>query len=394
MEGLPTNKLFAEWAGIFLVSSALTRRVWVRTSPGMPPAYPNLYVTFVGPPGSGKDIAINPVSAALREASTRCQDGHAFYLGEESLSPKGLIDSIASPDSFSSFTLKKGTTQELVKFQSIIGCIPEMGTLISEYNVQFISTLNELYNCKPHFKDRVRGGIVEVVNPHIALLMGTQAETMVRVFPESAFKMGFTSRMIMIYAKRPTVCNLFHDPDDPLPNKTRLWKNIIEDLRTFPLVSGEMKVTREATLFLNDFHIRRAAETEVGTSRFSDYNVRRSLHLIKLSTIMSMSRDSELVIELKDAERALETLLRTEKLMPSIFANLTSDRGFHASVEEITAGNSKHISHQKLVAQLRRRHPPTEIRYIINSMKEAGNLFETGETVGGFPIYLLKQDEK
>lgn len=90
MDGLPTNKLFAEWAAVFLVSAALTRRVWVRTSEGMPPTYPNLYVALVGPPGSGKDIAINPVAKLLREASVGAPDGHGFYIGEESLSPKGL----------------------------------------------------------------------------------------------------------------------------------------------------------------------------------------------------------------------------------------------------------------------------------------------------------------
>ena len=392
MDGLPTNKLFAEWAAVFLVSAALTRRVWVRTSEGMPPTYPNLYVALVGPPGSGKDIAINPVAKLLREASVGAPDGHGFYIGEESLSPKGLIDSIASSDSICSYTIQKGSVQEVVKFQSLIGCVPELGTLIPEYNIQFISSLNELYNCKPHYKDRIRGALVEVMNPHIALFLGTQPETMVKVFPESAFKMGFTSRMILVHANAPTIQNLFRDLDAPPLNKDRLWNNIRSDIRSLPLVSGEMTVAPEAQRALNHFHVKQAAETAVPTSKYTDYNVRRSLHLLKLSMIMALSRQPVLNIELRDVERAQALLFKTEALMPKIFANLVTDRGFHASVEEVVNGNEKTISHQQLIVRLRRRHPPNEIRQVIASMKEAGNLHEAGTGNGGFPIYTIRGD--
>ena len=38
------HKVFKTWAGISLISAALTRRVWFRSTPAMPPIIPNLFV--------------------------------------------------------------------------------------------------------------------------------------------------------------------------------------------------------------------------------------------------------------------------------------------------------------------------------------------------------------
>ena len=91
---LPTHPLFKKWSGIFTVAAALTRRVWIHADPAMPPLYPNLWIMLTGQPGSGKDMAINRVAELFDDINEKAEAGMQYYLGEESLSAKGLVDSL------------------------------------------------------------------------------------------------------------------------------------------------------------------------------------------------------------------------------------------------------------------------------------------------------------
>ena len=51
----PSPELFRRWSGIFLLATALERKVWVNVIPRKP-LYPNLQVMFVAPPGIGKSL--------------------------------------------------------------------------------------------------------------------------------------------------------------------------------------------------------------------------------------------------------------------------------------------------------------------------------------------------
>ena len=64
----PAPDIYRKWAAVSCVAGALERRVWVKTNSGT--LYPNLFLLFVGPPGTGKDPAINPI----RELWTRVKN--------------------------------------------------------------------------------------------------------------------------------------------------------------------------------------------------------------------------------------------------------------------------------------------------------------------------------
>jgi hypothetical protein len=389
--GLPTADIFSELAGVFLVSAALQRRVFYKTDDIMPWAFPNLYVCLVGPPGAGKDIAINPVSSLLREATRALPQGQGFFLGPESLSSKGLIDALASdPAKFTLRYVNGSGKEELAVYHSLIGCVPELGTLIPEYDVRFISILNDLYNCKEDFQDRIRGNEVNIPNPHVALLLGTQPDTLAKILPETTFQMGFTSRIIFTYAHAPTLVSLFGNKSSK--NKRALRNQVLERVLELAQISGEIKATPEAEQLLDNFHLVEGGATRVKGSRFEHYNTRRSLHLIKLSMIMCFSSGTKKLIEKDHVLRAKDLLLRVEKLLPGIFQNIATDRGFHSTVEAIVQHHTV-ITHGQLVAKLRRTHPANLLPQIIRSMLEAGDITQK-EIVNGQPIYITHQEHK
>lgn len=385
---LPTAPLYKTWGGVFAISAILTRRVWTHGIESMQPLYPNLFVTLIGAPGYGKDVAVNPVATLLEAACEGVEDGYKLLIGEETLSPKGLIDSLNSPEAQQ--TLKHNG--HIIHFNSLIGCIPELGTLLPEYDTKIISVINDLFNCRKHFKERTRGGTpINIPNPHLALFLGTQPDTFVEIFPERAFRMGFPARLILVFAEQSHRVKIYDK--NSKQNDPNLFSKLVSDLRSMLYLSGEFQMDPATQDLLNDFHLSGCDSTALEGFRFQHYNTRRSLHLQKLMMIMSISESSDMVILPRHFERAINLLFETENLMPKIFTGVVSNNGFHSMTEDVlqikTVENQ--ISMEQLVRQLRTKCRPNEIRQVISSMLAAGDIKDAGFVGGKQMFSVLKR---
>lgn len=376
--GQPTAPLYREWASIMAISGALTRRVWIHTSPSMPLLFPNLYCMFVGDPGSGKDIAINKVRKLWHDASFQADPTWSLNLAAQSLSAKGLVDALAHENA--KLYIDFGSRRE--PFHSVLIATPELGTLVPEYKPALIANLCDLYNCNDSFGDQVRNGKGEatlIEKPHLAFLVGGTSSFLVSAFPEEAFEMGFFSRTILIFSEDRKRSPLYPDgADDKAAAKASesLWESLVKDAQQIAHLTGAFKVPAVLRKQINRFHETDCDKTAVPYSRFRDYNTRRSLHAQKLAMCFCVSRSNELVLSQADWDRSLDLLFRTEKLMPHIFTNIRSSRGFHSSVEEVihSAGESHVLTEAEIIRQLRKKHPPHEVPLIVNSMIAGGDL--------------------
>jgi hypothetical protein len=362
---LPTAKLFLEWAGLFTVGAAVGRRVWIKGSSLFPPLYPNLYLALVGPPGSGKDIAINSASRLIERANKTLDSSASIHLAGESMSGKGIIDRVASDRAQKSFRWFDGEKEQTCTYHSIVVCAPELGTILPEYDTRLISNLNELYNCKDSFQETVRGGTghITVENPHVALLLGTQPNTLASILPEQTFSMGFTSRIIFVYAseihRQPII-------QEDIVDSTDSHRSLAEDLRRITELSGRFSIPKTTAELINDFHITGADTTALLGQRFEHYNTRRSLHAQKIAMLISISEGDSLSISPSQWERAIGLLFKTEAVMQDIFIGLSSSRGFIDRLEDLTVYGGV-ITHAQAVATLARRSSPGEIGYVIST---------------------------
>jgi hypothetical protein len=351
-------------------------------------------MVFVCPPGGGKDMIINLVRKLMEEAHEGMPQGSGFAMAQESISAKGLLDILSDDDSEFSFSYTQNKKKHVVKYHSVIACIPELGTLLPDYNTHLIAILNELYNCKPVFRERIRGhantGGLNISNPHISLLLGTQPATLSETFPEQAYRMGFFSRTHILYSPKTYPIAMY---DDTRPDRVPIWDRLVSDLRAIGSISGQFKTTPGFRSLMNDFHLN--LPSPLTHSRFEDYNARRSLHLHKLSMACSISESNSLILTEAHLERALPILLHAEKVAPSVFEGLTTSSGFAHTVEQVltTRKQGETITHAELERRLRRTHKPYEIGQILRSMIAAGDL-EPQDTKNGMPIYIINNKEQ
>jgi len=183
----PTTQRFNVWSCIGAIAGALQRRCWIVSAGRM--LFPNMFILLVGPPGVGKSDAIT----TTRSIWTQFMN---LPVAPQSLTGKGIVDEMAAAKNQQTVTIDG----ESYHFHSLLIPAPELGTLIQEYDITQVSMFNELFDCNESYMERTRGGgPLEVPRPHINMLLGTQPKFMSHVFPDTAFGMGLTSRIIMVF---------------------------------------------------------------------------------------------------------------------------------------------------------------------------------------------------
>lgn len=371
-EGIPSPEIFRRWAAIAAVAGALERRVWVYSSGGQ--MFPNMFLLLVAPPGVGKDQAINPVADLWGAAGL-------FSVAPISLTHKGLLDQLSEQSSAKSFFDNSQTPPQWYNFHSLLIAAPELGVLLPSYDLGYISALNELFNCRDLFEERMRstGKVLRIERPHLHMITGTQPKYLGEFLPEPAYGMGFTARIIMIYAGDAIRVS-------PFAKRTldeKLRKNLIYDLQSIGRLHGQFTITEETKSAIESWYLNESEKDKPTHSKLIHYNTRRIMHILKLCMTFSAARSNELVIEKEDFLSAHATLLEVENLMPQIFKEISSgsqiseiEEAFHFLVRAYSANKGKPVAETRLIHFLASRVPTNQIPYIVATMVSSGMIKE------------------
>jgi hypothetical protein len=295
---VPSPEIYRLWSAITAVSGVLERKAWTTGSAG--PIYPNLFTVLVGPPASGKDNAIRPI----RDMWSKVQ---GLNLSPDNVTKAALIDALGK----SLRTVMNGTG-EAYSFCCMVAPVPEFGVFFTHHDLEFLSVLNHIYVSPPIYREERRTqGVIEVNKPHLILLAGTQPDYLNTFLPDEAWGMGFTSRLIMIYADGAPPADLFS-------YTTVNSDNLLLRLRKIFELKGEFLWSKNAIDEINAWN-RAGCPPTPAHSKLLHYNGRRALHCIKLSMISAVSRGLDLKVTVDDFERARDWLLQAEAVMPDIF---------------------------------------------------------------------------
>lgn len=317
-DGIPSPKIFRLWAAITCISGALERRVWLSTRGGF--LFPNLFTLLVSAPGIGKDQSITPVFEIWSSVKSAINGKSAFHVAPKSVTKASLLDELEEA------TQKLMVKDELVEYNSLLVCAPEFGVFISAHDLEFLSVLNDIYNNPPNFREsrRTLSKKLDIANPQIIILGGSQPSFLASLLPEEAWSMGFTSRLIMIHsAVSPQVDMLRLISAEEAAIRERLRLDLVRDVQAMTGLYGEASMTEEARDFLTSWQ-KSGAKPAPKHSKLQHYISRRFIHVLKLSMIAAVSRSATQQIELCDAQRALDWLLEAEQSMPDIFREMSS----------------------------------------------------------------------
>lgn len=308
-EGLPTPQLFRLWSAIGTLSCAMERRLYIRSARKI--LHPNLYIMLIGPPASGKSVALEPAKNLLRSINK-------FKISPSSLTKSSLIDSLYN--AHSTLTTLNGPIEQ----SSLSIIVDELGVFMSEHDLSFISVLNDIWGNPQNYSEQRRtvnaGKVKDLINPQINLLVGTQPAFLASILPEEAWGMGLMSRVIMIYSNTaPTLEDLFAEED----NKFSYLENSLKKyLKEISQLHGNFEITDEAKGILNKYH-KAGYPPKPDHFKLQHYCPRRGMQLLKLCMVASIADDLSKIINRDHVLRAMDWLIQAEALMPDVFNDMT-----------------------------------------------------------------------
>ena len=379
-ELLPTSLLYRKWAAIGCIASALGRRTWWRLNKQTDPLHPNMFLFVVGRPASGKSQALDMAHALLSAAG-------ATHLAPDSITKEFLIRRMA--ESMEAVDFGLGLPYMQSNFTIVNS---EIGNFIPRQDHLFMRYLARLYDCPPTFQYETKhqsgedGTKDHVENPCLNILGGVQPVWIKEALPQEAFETGLPSRMVMIYQNERTHIDVaLEEPegDDfgPSNNLGPLYKRLVIDLRAIGKMKGRFVMTPDARMMLQDFiNLKRTPEPT--HPKLETYNLRRWMHLAKLSMIVSAAQRSDRTIGVADMLLAEDLLQEAEVSMAGALSwagdnPLRPQMDFALSIIESNWANGRkwtpvHIVQRALWDELH----PAMWRFVLDALTQTKVVFE------------------
>jgi Protein of unknown function (DUF3987) len=352
---IPSPEPFRLWSAISIIAGALQRRAWISTAHSL--VYPNLYVLLVSPPGVGKSQAISRAGEFWVAADT-------IHVAPDSVTRASLIDCLEGASTKA--ILPDGTFQQ---YHSLTVPASEFGVLVPAHDLEFLNTLNHIYDNPKYYREnrRSRNKQVDIPFPMLNILGGTQPAYLASLLPEQAWGMGFTSRLIMVYSAEMIRPNLF----DLKEYDDKLQKRMGDDLKTIGQLYGKFAFDPDAQRHVEEW--AGAGLPPIPThGRLQNYNSRRLLHFLKLCMVSSVSHSNDLRITMEDLSRAKDWLLDAEYKMPDIFRDMAgkSDKqvmdDLHDFMWRMYARDKKPIHISRIVGFLGGKVPADKVMRVVD----------------------------
>jgi hypothetical protein len=389
--GIPSPEIFHLWSAISTIAASLERRVWVTTARAN--LYANLFVTLVAPPAVGKSVAIDQsriLTVKATAIAARANPNHGFRFAPADMTTASLID--AQAESARRFLLPNSSN--MAEYASMYVQVDELGVLMPGHDLGFVSVLNKLYDNPINYiqKRRSLKDAIDIQQPGLNILAGTQPGFLAATLPETAWSMGLFSRIIMVYAAQGPLTDLFAgyagSPDTAL--------KLAQSLAALWQLHGKMEFEAPAIVAIKEWH-NTGLQPAPEHSRLQHYVARRTLQLLKLCMVSAAS-GGRMVITLADAQRAKHWLLMAEERMPDVFREMAgrSDgqviEELHLYLWRLWAKDKKPLHQARLYEFLKSRLPSEKIDRVIQ-IAERSNVIArqagTG-TDGKPPFYIPK----
>lgn len=302
---------FLEWSAISTVAAVLQRKVWLQR--GLYKTYPNLYILLVGPPATGKGIAMSPGRNLLAEIG--------ISLSPQTLTKRALIDA------FIECTIENVDAELAHSSLSLFS--PEIATFFTNTDPDFIYTLTDIYDSGMasggSWVDRT-GAYGERVVPNIwfNLIGGTTKDTLHKLMNREIIDSGLASRIIFVYAGRKRHHIAFPELS---ANALNIENELLHDLFEIQALEGQFTMTHDYKEFYTKWYEKfdKPDNYPLKDKQFQDYCGRRgSLHIPKLALIVSASESSKQILDVCHFERALTMIEKIEELMPFVLGGMGS----------------------------------------------------------------------
>lgn len=364
---------FINWSYYSLVAAALQRRVWLQEDPYQ--LFPNLYLMLVGPPSTGKSMAVRPVKSVLEHpkmSQTINKNGLDMLVPRVPTCPDSITLEKLRLNLATSYlrttTIKDGLFNIGKKYyhNSVAIIASEFGVLIKQNDGDFVNVLNDGYDSCSLTNETKTAGDDDIKNVCINILACTTPNF---ISNSAMINEGFLSRVILVYEAKPR--QLISEIKDPTPDQRRAFDEIIDHIYKLSALCGKVTFSQEALNWFDTYYISGEFHgNRVNKELLLDhYYGRKKIHMKKLAMILHFSENfTKFEISKDTLKRALAILEEVEGRM-------------HLGLRMNSGTNKYHTATTGILHKL--EHTPEGI-----DSKELYWAFNTEVTLGEFGIIM------
>jgi hypothetical protein len=369
MENTEPARLFDIWVGYSVIASALRRKVSLQL--GRLIYFPNIYVVLVAEPGVARK------TQAIKNGVSFISTVPDIRLSADSITKEAMTEDIEKsgldelmPDGSQ---LRHCSLNIISKeFESFLGQKKE--------NNRMLTALTDLFDCPDDWSARTKhSGSSNIINLWVNLLAATTPESLASSLPATAVGGGLTSRIVFIWAdkKKKSVC-IPSMTEEEVELKTELEKELYRISR----LSGNFTMTADCikkwTAWYDKFDEDEGGERICKDKSFSGWYSRKPTYIIKIAMLRSASESSNLVIQWKHVEGAIESIKEVEHLMGSAFKAIGKSEisAEIASVHQIIY-DAKVISEKQLMTRIWRDVDSSKLDNVIDTLIKTGKVRRT-----------------
>lgn len=306
--------IYHRWTCLSIMGAFMGRDIYIQFGTG--PIYPNQFVLLMGSPGTRKGTAMSVGRKILKAAQ------YARFSADKTSKERFLMDM----KQFDKGNMDLEDLENLVidaPSESYVFA-PEFVDFIGQGNMEFVTMLTNLWdNLETYKQPKIQGKSVEVDKPTVNMLGGATPDGFSLAFPPEALGGGFLSRVILLHADPTSIKVAWPTPiaQDKV-EALALWLKEVKDK-----MAGQIAISDEAKKVGKTIY-----ETEIAVDdhRFTHYQQRRFIHLLKIAMLLA-AFDFSSLIKKEHVIRANTMLAIAEKKMPRALGEFGASRTALAS---------------------------------------------------------------
>lgn len=311
--GVPEK--FLLWSAISGIAGCLERRTWVNFN-GLQVVYPNLFIMLIAKSGGRKSTAAGAVMKLLYEVEglnfmSNQTSGASLLTQMQRVGNKKTFEFLGEKYKSSSvFSYSSEAANTIGQTKGMNG-VQELLTDLYDNGDPNIWTTKKAWT-----KETLSGGEVEIFNPCLNILYCSTPTWLMKSIGSDAIAGGFASRILFINQKEmhDTTQGWIDEEEQKSAVDLKERDGLIHDLRQIATIKGKYQAKKGFKEVYNEILKNTSAKIKIG-GEMEAYYKRKMWYCMKLAQILSADKSNDLVIEVKELERANELLETLESDM-------------------------------------------------------------------------------
>ena len=208
----------------------------------------------------------------------------------------------------------KSEELKIYTHNSMCFVLEELSSLLRKKSEAIVNFLIVSFDCGEYKYETKHQGTDLIRRPCLSFLGGTTPGFMQKIFDDSLIDEGFASRTLFVYEYAPRFYKF--GMADITEEQLQASEVILQHIRDLSCLYGEVKIAPDAMEYMRLYFEEELPRKRINTNtKLNAYYSRKNIHLPKLAMAVHFADHTDMILTLKDCQKAMDLLAYIEPNM-------------------------------------------------------------------------------